>query len=258
MEDAHSALIKLQDLSQFLSTGTLEQSLTEQARMTAGLVGADSCSIMLIGDEGDGAPRMRVSAHFGPLPPAAWSTATAPGEGMAGVVLAAGKSLLIDDILASPYAHLARRADDPRRSLMLAPITIDGKTVGMLNVCAAHGERRFTDVDLHMLDVIALVIGKSVQVMQLQAILNSRFTQLALLQEVQAKVGSPIAATAYQNPDQVARILAKSLFREMSKAGFGSAQIIAAATEIIGLLNSSLQRLSLHAARENSRSQEHE
>jgi L-methionine (R)-S-oxide reductase len=254
MDDAKSVLIKLQDLSQFLSTGSLEESLEQQARMTAALVDADSCSIMLLNTDGgaDGPPRMGVSAHFGPLPPAAWRTTTAPGEGIAGVVLAAGKSLLVEDILDSPFAHLARRADDPRRSLMLAPITIDGKTVGMVNVCARHDSGPFTEVQLHMLDVIALVIGKSVQVMQLQAILNSRFVQLALLQEVQGRVGTDLASTAYQNPDQVARILAKSLFREMTRAGFGSAQIIGAATEIIDQLNGSLQRLSVHAARQES------
>jgi L-methionine (R)-S-oxide reductase len=248
MQDAKSGLIKLQDLSQFLSTGTLDENLREQARMTAALVGADSCSIMLL--QGEDAPRMGVAAHFGPLPPAAWGSSLAPGEGIAGLVLASGKSLLVEDILDSPFAHLAHRADDPRRSLMLAPITIDGKTVGIVNVCAPHDSAPFTEVALHMLDVIALVIGKSVQVMQLQAILNSRFTQLALLQEVQGRVGTDLASTAYQNPDQVARIMAKSLFREMTRAGFGSAQIIAAASEIIGQLNGSLQRLSVHAARQ--------
>ncbi len=100
--------------------------------------------------------------------------------------------------------------------------------------------------------MISLFIGKSVQVLQLQSILNSRFTQLALMQEVQEKVSGAIASTAYQNPDQVAKILAKSLFKEMTRAGFGSAQIISAASEIITQLHSNLQRHNERAARQES------
>jgi hypothetical protein len=50
------------------------------------------------------------------------------------------------------------------------------------------------------------------------------------------------AGLAYRNPDEVARILAKSFFKEMTGAGFGEAQIVQAASEIIGQLNSSVQR----------------
>lgn len=249
MDETKNLLIRLQDLSQFLTSGTLDQNLQQQATLTAGLLDAESCSIMLINDGEGEQLRMRVAAHHGPLPPAAWDTAAGKGEGIAGQVLASGRALLVADIRDSPFAHLARRADDPRRSLMLAPIGIDGKIVGIVNVCAHHTAEPFREVDLHMLGVIALMIGKSVQVMQLQSILHSRFTQLALMQEVQGRMGSAIASTAYQNPDRIARILAKSLFQEMTKAGFGSAQIIAAASEIIDLLGSNLQRHSKRAAR---------
>jgi L-methionine (R)-S-oxide reductase len=249
MDHTSSVLIRLQDLSQFLTSGTLEHTLQQQASMTASLLEAESCSIMLI-DDGEGEQlRMSMSAHHGTLPPAAWQASIGKGDGIAGQVLASGRPLLVADIHDSPFAHLARRADDPRRSLMLAPIGIDGKTVGIVSVCAHQSAAPFRDVDLHLLGVIALMIGKSVQVMQLQAILNSRFTQLALMQEVQGRMGSAIASTAYQNPDQIARILAKSLFKEMTKAGFGSAQIIGAASEIIALLGNNLQRHSRRAAR---------
>lgn len=249
MDDADSVLIRLQDLSAFRTSGSFDDNLQQQATMTASLIGAETCSIMLI-NGGDGEElRMSVCASFGPVPPAAWTASVGKGEGIAGHVLAIGRSLLIQDILSSQFAHLARRAEDPRRSLMLAPISIDGKIIGMVNVCAPCNQQEFSLVDLHMLDVIALVIGKSIQVMQLQTILNSRFTQMALAQEVQAKMGSAIAGTAYRNPDQVARILAKSLFKEMTKGGFGSAQIISAASEIISQLSGNLQRHSERAAR---------
>jgi L-methionine (R)-S-oxide reductase len=52
--------------------------------------------------------------------------------------------------------------------------------------------------------------------------------------------GAP-ARTAYRNPEDVARILARSFFREMTKAGFESAQIVGAASELIDQLHHQLQ-----------------
>ena len=62
--------------------------------------------------------------------------------------------------------------------------------------------------------------------------------QLALARELHGSV----AITAYQKPDQVARLLARSFYREMARAGFDSGQIVGAASEIIAQLNSSLSR----------------
>ncbi|MES2263051.1 MAG: GAF domain-containing protein [Pseudomonadota bacterium] len=256
MDDANNLLIKLQDLSQFFAGGNLDDDLTRQAELAARLVGADTCSVMLInGGEGDNL-RMSVRAKYGPLPPAAWTGTTGLGEGIAGHVLASGQSLLVEDIRASRFAHLARRADDPRRSLMLAPVGIDGKIVGIVNACASTAKGTFTRTDLHLLEVIALFIGKSIQVLQLQTILNSRFTQLALLRHVEEQVGGAMAG-AYRHPDQVARILAKSLFKEMKQAGFDSAHIIGAASEIIAQLNANLARHSERAARQDESGKAH-
>lgn len=251
MDDNQSLLIKLQDLSQFFASGKLDDSLQQQAAMTAHLVGAETCSVMLINGGSDGDLRMSVCAHYGPLAPAAWSASIGKGEGIAGHVLASGRSLLVEDIMNSQYAHLARRAGDPRRSLMLAPVSIDGKIVGMVNVCASEDKGAFALADLHLLDVTALFIGKTIQVQQLQTILDSRFIQLALLRDVEHEAGQ--AFSAYQNPDQVARILAKSLFKEMTRAGFASGQIIGAASEIIDQLNGQLQRHSERSARRGER-----
>jgi GAF domain-containing protein len=124
---------------------------------------------------------------------------------------------------------------------MCAPVHVDAKVVGVVNVCGAEGKDAFTETDLHLLDVLALFIGKSIQVLQLQGLLDSRFAQLALLREVEGSVAAG-AGTAYRQPDEVARILAKSFFKEMTKAGFGSRQIVYAASELIEQLNHNLQR----------------
>ncbi|WP_304359524.1 hypothetical protein [Collimonas fungivorans] len=71
-----------------------------------------------------------------------------------------------------------------------------------------------------------------------------RFAQLALpqdMRQVEEKVGDPVR-TAYKHPHEAAKILAKSFFKEMTKAGFGASQIVCAASELIGQLHQHLPR----------------
>ena len=103
--------------------------------------------------------------------------------------------------------------------------------------------------------MVALFVGKAIQVVQLQNILKSRFAQVALMQFAERDIGSALAGAA-QNPDQVARILARSFFKEMTRAGFGSSQIINAASEIVGQLSGSLRRHSKRIEQQSSVSPE--
>lgn len=243
-------LIKLQDLSNFLEQGNLDDNLLHLAEMTAKILNSENCSIMLLNDGELDDLRMRVCACYGPLPAAAYKESIGKGDGIAGRVIASGQSLLIEDISHSEFARWARHANDPRKSLISSPITINRRIVGVVNVNGHLRGDTFTLADLNLLDVVALFIGKSIQVIQMQNILNSRFAQLALVREAEKNLGEPLDAVL-QNPDQVAKILAKSFYKEMARAGFGSNQIINAASEIIAQLSGGLQRHSKRMARES-------
>jgi hypothetical protein len=106
----------------------------------------------------------------------------------------------------------------------------------VINAAGASGQPALGETELRLLEVTALFIGKSIQVQQLQHLLDSRFAQLALEREEQEPV-----RTAYHNPEDVARVLARSFFKELTKAGFAPAQIISATTEIIDQLNNQLK-----------------
>lgn len=243
MDDACNPLLRLQDLRHFLASGTLEKSLHQQAAITAALIGASSCSIMLLGD-GEGT-RMSMYARHGQLPDAALRASIGRGEGIAGRVLDSGEALLVSDIDTSELAPLTRRRAQAGASLICAPIRIDGQLVGVINVASTPGQPAFGETELHLLEVTALFIGKSIQVQQLQHLLDSRFAQMALLQEARERVGDSVRL-AYRNPEDVAKILARSFFSEMTKAGFESAQIVSAASELIEQLNRRLQRGARH------------
>lgn len=244
-------LIKLQDLSNFLEERSLDDSLLQLAEMAAKILNAENCSIMLLNDGELENLRLQVCACYGPLPAAAYKESIGKGDGIAGRVIATGASLLIEDINQSEFAQWARRANDPRKSLISSPVTINRRIVGVVNVSGHLQGDAFKPADLNLLDVVALFIGKSIQVVQLQNILNSRFAQMALLKEAEVNPQGSLGVIL-QNPDQVAKILAKSFYKEMAKAGFGSGQIINAASEIIEQLSGGLQRHSKRRAREEA------
>ena len=243
MGDRENSLIKLQDLASFLEEGSFDDNMQRLAAVSAGVLNAENCSLMLLTEDEGEELCMRVCGSCGPLPAAAHKEAARSGEGIAGRVIATGKSLLIENIERSAFANSARRADDPRKSLLSAPISINGKLIGVINISGHLKGRSFTGKDLQLLEVVALFVGKAIQVVQLQNILKSRFAQLALMQSAEKDIGNALES-AVQNPDQVARILAKSFYREMTRAGFGSSQIINAASEIVGQLSGSISRHS--------------
>lgn len=235
MNDAKH-LVRLQDVQALLASGSLDDKLASHAELARRLVGATSCSVMLLNSEAPDDLRMRVCASAGDMPPGAADALVGSGEGICGRVLASGRALLVDDIARSEFAGLARRRRAAVPALMSAPVRIDGRIVGVLNVTGVA----FSEGELALLEVTALFIGKSVQVIQLQRLLSSRFAQMALVREAQES-GLDAAATAYQNPEDVARILARSFYKEMTRAGFAPGQIVSAATELIGQLGGAIQ-----------------
>lgn len=241
MASAENSLVRLQDLQHFLAEGNLEDCLQNQATLTASLLHAGSCSIMLLNSGAPGQLRMTVHARVGNLPEVALAVSVGQGEGICGRVLASGEPLLVADIAHSALAGLAQGREGIGGSLMCAPLRIEGKTVGVINVASSKEGAAFGDGDLEWLNIIALFIGKSIQVQQLQRLLDSRFSQLALLQEARDQVQDKVRL-AYRNPEDAAKILARSFFKEMTKAGFEPGQIVSAASELIEQLNLKLKQ----------------
>ena len=239
--------VKLVDISTFLEQHTsLDACLTELVSMAASILGAENCSIMLLKDEGDsGEFRLRVFAKYGYLPPKAFKEAERINDGIAGRVAATCQAILVEDIRKSPFSQLARRPENPNKCFMSIPIMIRDKIIGVLNVSNPREGRSFNQSDLDLASFVALLVGKSTQVVQLQNLLNSRFSQMALIHE--SKLMSPgLLDPITQNPSQLSKILAKSFYQEMTRVGLGRDHIINAATEILSLLSDNLAK---HAKR---------
>jgi L-methionine (R)-S-oxide reductase len=243
MKKEENYFVKLVGLSTFLEQqANLDTSLDDLVSMAAGILNVENCSTMLFKDEQDsGDFRLRVFAKHGYLPPTAFKEAEKINHGIAGHVAATGQPLLVDNIINSPLSTLARRPDDPNKSFISVPIVISSKVIGVLNVSNPKDGRSFDQHDLNLTSFVALLVGKSIQVIQLQNVLKSRFAQMAMTLESKETAHSVLSPIT-QDPAQLSKILAKSFYREMTNVGLGKDHIINAATEIISLLNESLAR----------------
>ena len=221
---------------------SLDDCLDELTADAAGLLGVRNCSIMLFRqDETSGEFRLRISAVHGELSVEARSAGVRVNEGIVGRVAASGQPLLVDDISDSEYAPLARRPDTASRSFICVPILISGRVIGVISISNPEDGRTFGLADLSLANLFALLVGKSLQITQLQNLLRSRYAQLALLKETK-ELSTGTLLTGQGDTEQLVKLFAKTFFREMTRAGFGRDHIVKAATEIISLLSDSLHR----------------
>ena len=138
------------------------------------------------------------------------------------------------------------RARTRNAKALAAPVRSGADAIGALVVIGPHGKRSFGEDERATLECLASVIGQALQTSRLQRVLASRFAQVALAAEASEVVEAAVNIVT-GHPAQLARILAKSFYREMMKLGFTSGQIIDAASEIVSQLSGNLRR---HADRQ--------
>ncbi|WP_229721927.1 GAF domain-containing protein [Marinobacterium nitratireducens] len=127
--------------------------------------------------------------------------------------------------------------------MMLSPVRVSDRVFAVISVAGPRQRLSFDQQDLELLESIGLFVAKTIQALQLRDQLDSRLLQLALAQSG-GKVCDKVQMGSVSRLDRMTRIVARSFYREMTRAGFGSHQIISAATQIISELNDNLQRYS--------------
>ena len=99
---SENALGRLRDLAVFVSAeDDLRAHLRELSDLAASVTEAATCSIMMLSEGGDDAPRLKLWCSTDALPASAWNEAPRSGESIAGRVLERCAPLLIADIRAS-------------------------------------------------------------------------------------------------------------------------------------------------------------
>jgi len=238
---SENALGRLRDLAVFVSAeDDLRAHLRELSDLAASVTEAATCSIMMLSEGGDDAPRLKLWCSTDALPASAWNEAPRSGESIAGRVLERCAPLLIADIRASEFAPLARQRNNVGASFICTPIAVGRHVIGVMNLSNRLDSPPFDEADLRLAEIVATLIGKSVQVERLQTMLRSKVAQMTLAREGKHVVGRLTDGTV--PPARVAKLLAKSFFRDLASAGFEPGQIIEAASEIIMLVSHDITR----------------
>ncbi len=245
---SESFLFQLLGVANFLEKkNNIETGLKDLAGMTAQILDSQKCSIMLLESTALGQqenekkePYLRVFTHYGSLPKEAYQQITQLNDGIAGYVAATGESLLVQDISQSPFLNVARYMENQNKSLISAPIFITNKVIGVINVSDKINNQIFQESDLELLKIFALFVGKSIHIVELQNILESRFMEIAVAREVE-KRGNKISNIS-PDPARISKIVAKAIFKELDKGGFGPNQIINITTEILDLLQQKMSK----------------
>jgi hypothetical protein len=230
---------KLSELGRFLEElDSIDENLDQIAAMVADTVEAENCLIQLLKkEEVNNELRRRVCGQHGRLPVSTGQPVTRTDDGSAGQVMAAHLPAEDSLGLAAPgYAPAS-----PSTRLMSAPIPVGDRIAGTVYISLREDGCLPSPPDIDRLKLVCLFLGKSLQVIQLQKLLSSRYAQFALNQEGH-QATSVLKDLANQEPVKLAKILAKTFYREMAKAGFGCDHIISAATEIITQLNASVTK----------------
>jgi GAF domain-containing protein len=196
-------------------------------------------SIMLADGEGERA-QLGMAAWRGEIAEEAVNARVGTGASVAGRVYATARAQSIDDVDgAAP--DLGVRGEGG--SFVCMPLPLDGRVLGVISVRRPRGDPAFSVAEKGMLDCLSLYGGKAIQAAQLAYLLNSGFARRALESEQGLPAGlTDVVSQGTAQPAHLARLLAKSFYREMKSAGFGPNQIVGAAGEIIDQLSASLRK----------------
>lgn len=222
-------------------------NISDAARLAAELTLASVCSALLIEEHETPRPRLKLWTSSSTLPEDAWLAHDDPGNSIAGRVLAKAKPILVADIARSEFVGLRRQRPGLGSSFIAVPVTIGKTAIGVVTFASRAGCPPFSAENLVLARIAAVLFGKTMQVERLQTMLRSRVAQLTLSRQEKTVTASLTAGTV--PPAQLAKMLAKSFYKDLSGAGFNPGQIVEAASEILAQISSDVSRYKTRMSR---------
>lgn len=235
-----SELDRLKELATFKPDDDHERAMSGLMDTVAGMFAAGRVSLMLVDSVGSLGQMLRLVALHGELPETAWNERSEESQSVAAQVLASRQSLVVNDINTSALKLVRRHSGEPA-SFMACPVPVSGIYAGVLNISKRENGQPFTEQDLAIAEFAAILVGRAIELGRLQGMLNSSFAKMALVLEEVSNSRSFIDLSI-QEPQRMAKILAKSFYKEMSRCGLSANQIIHAASEIISEMTNSIVR----------------
>ncbi|MBV8860054.1 MAG: diguanylate cyclase [Acidobacteria bacterium] len=148
------AATHLRAFTEVVNSARPEDAYTTILRHSAELLRAERGSLLLF-DESAG--QLSVKAAVGPRAEVTLGEGVRVGEGVAGTVMREGRPAVVRDVskVSGWNAASASERSYKTKSFICYPITVGGRTVGVLNVTDKAGGGAYDEVDLGLLDMIA-------------------------------------------------------------------------------------------------------
>ncbi|NIR50948.1 GAF domain-containing protein [candidate division KSB1 bacterium] len=128
---------------------------------------------------------------------------------------------------------------------LIAPIRVNGQIVGHMSIPKPEtSKHEGSPVDTELFAIICAHIGTAVEIQQMHRMLSSQYAS------EQDTLGSHILSAA-RNPEYAAKIIARSFYKQLRRAGFETKQILVVASEIIDNLNKALCRTHVKGSCKN-------
>jgi len=202
----------------------VESLLEEATQVILEVLGAASCAVVWQ-DEDKPTLRVRARRH---------RVESAAGNGQDAQVI----------------AFVTRSGAAPAQAGELAAaLRVGGRIVGYLYARSeAKRGRRSAGLDQALFEALAEHLAFAIETQTLRQLLASRYATIALSRDGQSGALDLNFLSAVTHPEKVARIIARSFYKDLRKAGFETKQILVVATELIDSLNVALRRTKAKTA----------
>lgn len=155
---------------------------------------------------------------------------------------------------AQAVAFVARSDEGPAAGdALAAALRMGEQTVGYLYARSGTGRGgRAPSMDRTLFDALADHLALAIETQHLRQLLASRYATIALSRSGHGDAAESSALdvnflSAVTHPEKVARIIARSFYKDLRKAGFETKQILVVASELIDSLNVALRRTKAKA-----------
>jgi GAF domain-containing protein len=194
-------IASLREIAQALSAAwDLDTTLDLIARRTTHVMGADSCSIYLLEEEG-GILRLRASTRL--AREALGRASLRLGEGLTGWAAKNGQSAAVREAKLDPRFKLLPETGEERlRSLLAVPLTNRGRVIGAMNVQTSE-PRDFTAAETELLRLIGDLAAGALDRAMLYDNMNRRLAELTALATVSRTISKPLV------PDEMLELVAE-------------------------------------------------
>jgi K+-sensing histidine kinase KdpD len=157
------------------NTAKINELVNSYTSFTANALNADKCSIMLsdhINDE------LTVRGSFGIYDKTIKNTSIKIGDKIAGRVVADNKPLLVKDIEKDPRTSMKNSPRYSSGSFLCMPVSVKGKTVGVLNLSNKTGGESFSTTDMYIASVISDRLSYTIKKAQDEHLSDNEFEKL--------------------------------------------------------------------------------